>query len=215
MVREVIFENILDQQLMIFWGGSQYYPSEISEQLKSDVSEIYCKRYYFDKMHVNSGYDTIERECIAKLEELIFSNKFHNSYHVCIEYSAEIASRIRSFKGIFANKAFIRDNFLEVEVPFEKKTILGGIIFLTENNYSQNIDKIWNSNSSFIINSSRNYLSQDFLAGIIENYRLRHIRTVLDYPKIISNFCNEGDLIFKIGGYASDESLALDVFQKK
>jgi hypothetical protein len=203
------FENILDQRLGIYWEGNEYYPATVLKKEESHIKDIYCIRYAFD-----GSTETQSNECLNKLKEIVFGDGLEKHYQVCIGHSAEIASRIRSYKGIITKRG-IEGTYIETEVPFENRTVIAAIIDLSEYNYDQNISKLWDSSTSFILSSKRKYFSSPFITKIIDDYRKSGVHTSLNYLELVLDFCNQGDVIYKTGGYASDEFPTFDTFHSK
>lgn len=205
--------NILDSRLGIYWQGNEFYPANVLENKDVQLEEIYCIRHLLEQKNIEKYSNGDIDDLVTELMEFVFSDGLDNNYQVCIEHSAEPRTRVRSYKGII-NKKGIEGDYVETEIPFSNRTVIGSIIKLSEKNFKQNIEKFWDRGTSFILSSQRDYFSDRFLIDLIEKYRNKNIRTSLNYLELILKFCGSGDIIIKVGGYASDSTLNIDVFRK-
>lgn len=210
-MEEKIFEDIIDDKLGLFWAGNEYYPAEtLTDNDKNKLNYIHCKRYLFEGVNSQEN-STIIDDFLTEFGNIVF-NDYSNIYQIYIEHSAKTPNKVRSYKGFLSKKENDINTFIEIEVSNEKKTIIGGIINLTQENYKNNIELIWDRNTSFILCSKKKLFTKEFISFIIDNYRNKGTNTDINYLKLITDFCFEGDKIYKVGGGVSDTFFTIDCF---
>ncbi len=135
------FDNIFDSCIGIYWQGNDNYPPLILRDESTLAEKIYCQRYSFSEPNIPKERHDLAEDCLAALRKFIFADCQNNRYQISIGHSAEIPNKIRSYKGILSKKAN-QGTFIEIEVPVENKTVMEGIINLSEENCNENLAKI-------------------------------------------------------------------------
>jgi hypothetical protein len=210
-----IYEDLLNKRSDIHaWKSSESYSielltnEEIENMTKFNAVEV-CFMGVGDERNL---YDSLYRAFDDFIIKYVLSLDVQ-FYLFISEFKPQLKNKIRTYKGIVP-KEIDRTDFIQLEIPIvEEYTLLSSIIKLHNGNIKNLVELFYDSSRSFIITSKqRDFFTEQTLSSIVLNNMLHKGTSVINYLKIISKYCDLGDIIYRVGGDGGNKEIDFQVF---
>jgi hypothetical protein len=134
------------------------------------------------------------------------------SYLFKVEWKKQLINKLRSYKGLFYQKPY-QTKVTQVEVVLDKGySLFIGCMKVTEDLYENIHDLFYDSSTTCIIASERVIFNEQSLRFFVENFISDDEVAHINYAMLVSHYCVNGDLIFRIGGDGGDRYVSLQLF---
>lgn len=201
------------------WKTDSSFPiKSVTNDCIKKLNEYEIIEYIFKGV----GYDRDQFLYEEKLKQFLkcinaelFKEERNNLYLYSIEHKKQNLSRLRSYKGLLDKKKVIEQHYFQTESKLEQgQTIISFICTLLETNVDYLLKFFFDDTTCFVIKSNNNYLNKEFLDLILSTLNLSG-NIQLDYLKLLLLFCQNNDIIYRIGGDSGEEYWSLQKFLKK
>ena len=132
-----------------------------------------------------------------------------------LSFGYQLPTRIRTYKGILP-QGLKDSNYCEFELLLsEKYSVIGALSSVNEksNLEPSAFDIFTDSATSFItISANPEFIAQKTIENIVSKYMLHESRSQLNYLKLITSYCIQGDIILRIGGDGGDRYVSIQIF---
>jgi hypothetical protein len=183
-------------------------PKDIIPLKNISVSEIIVESNNRNKEEFDHVQYTMQN-----LTKVLLRRKEHG-YLFVSEHKKQIKNRLRSYKGIPILKA---TNGMQREYLLESgNTIISGMVDVNTSRSDCIFDSIGDSSTSFLMSTDNSdFLSEKNLDFITTECMEHRGRSVLNYLKLVGNYCNDDNIIFRMAGDGGVRYVALQLFYKK
>jgi hypothetical protein len=213
----ILYESIIDSfELINAWKSVELLP--IPDGSKEDIDnlkklmaiEVVFNGTMGDKSKIDPLFETVNLWVNGILQKLNMQ-----AYLFTSDFKAQLPTRIRTYKGILPQS--LKDsNYCEFELlPPEKYSVIGTLISLNEKNNLEPsaFDIFTDSATSFItISANPEFLTPKTIENILSKYMIHKSRSQLNYLKLITRYCLQGDIILRIGGDGGDRYVSIQIF---
>lgn len=160
-------------------------------------------RRLFDKL-----FQTVYARIIQYFERLGIASFVFKS-----EHKSQIRNRIRSHKGL-VDKSILEGAGIQAEVNItDDYTLFGALLKLTPANANTLLDLFMDNDTSFIISTRRkDIVNDEFIKFVVMNFMNHKGNSSMNYLKLVSSLCVNGDLIHRMGGDGGDKEVDFQIF---
>jgi hypothetical protein len=135
------------------------------------------------------------------------------SYIFKSEFKKQVKNRLRTYKGI-VSREIEKQDYIQVEIPIiNDYTIIAALIKLNENNMDKLLESFTDNSLSCIIASDNNsFFSEESINYVVNNAMQHKGTSNINYAKLITKYCPNGNIISRIGGDGGDHEVCFQTF---
>ena len=133
-------------------------------------------------------------------------------YLIKVEHKVSMRNRIRSYKGI-VSRLIDRKDFIELELNVgDGYSLIIALLSISELNVSKIFDSFYDNTNCFILLTSTNVFSEDFLKEFYTKHVIVKETTSVNYVSLALDFCKSDTIIARSAGDGGDSEINLQVF---
>jgi len=215
-IRTEIYHDLVGDRVKInAWRAPELYPIDsCTEQeikgFKKYIAIEFCMqgtnghRSRFDLL-----FHTFYKDLKVRIERIGMS-----AYLFTSSFKPDIRSPLRTYKGLLPKN--LKDDGFQLELGCDEKySVFGGLVKIEHGNFSKisEGDFFIDSQTSFILLSSRQSIfSSSTVENILSNCMTHTSRSYINYLKLITSYCAEGDIVVRMGGDGGDQYISFQIF---
>jgi hypothetical protein len=210
---KVYTELIKDSEDINAWTPEECFPvcnlNPLQKKQLGDINviEIEFQGSHGDRSLTNKRFDEFQ----SFVSQYIL-NSGASAYLIKIEHKISLKNKIRSYKGIIPRDIKDKD-YIELESDImDGYSLITAIVSLNEFNISKTFDYFYDSTNCFILLTSLNVFSIDFLNDFSKKHVLINETTCLNYISIALDFCKDDSFIVRAAGDGGDIEIDLQIF---
>ncbi len=202
--------------LGLFWKGNDYYPEDkIDDKAKQVLKQLCCIEVVFSRgMQINDSSKNLFDFYNQFLYDY-FSNKQDEFLLIKSEHKKQIKNRIRSYKGIIP-KEYRNESYVKEEISFDDDyTIILSLINPLGEHLKELLYFFTDRNTCCILTMNSLKVrgrESEILSTFSEKYMVHESISRIRYRDLIIDYCQQGDIIYRIGGDGGQNEVSLQIF---
>jgi hypothetical protein len=215
-IRTEIYHDLVDDRVKInAWRSPEMYPLESCteheiKELKKYITIEFCMQ---GTSGDRSKFDTLFQDFYEKLQDAIGKIR-KPGYLFTSSFKPDIRSPLRTYKGLLPKE--LKNVGFQLELNCDEKySVFGGLIKIENESFAtiREEDFFVDSQTSFILLSSRRQIfSSGTVEDILSNCMIHASRSYINYLKLITSYCAEGDIVVRMGGDGGDRYISFQIF---
>jgi hypothetical protein len=215
-IRTEIYHDLVKDRVKInAWRDPGMYPidscteQEIKELEKYIAIEFCMQGTNGDR----SRFDPLFQDFYKNLQVAI-ERIGEPAYLFTSSFKPDIRSSLRTYKGLLPKD--LKNSGFQLELDCDEKySVFGGLVKIEDESFSKirDGDLFVDSQTSFILLSSRQPIfSKSTVEDILSNCMIHASRSYINYLKLITSYCAEGDIVVRMGGDGGDQYISFQIF---
>ena len=213
-----VYNDILSSKSKIHaWKSPADFPiSSLKEEDIDKLKDIVAIDLSFN----GSAQDKYAFDEMYQYVELVIASYFQKyegkAYIFKSEHIVQPSNKVRSYKNKHRYKDINKDYYIQAEVTVENNyTLFADLIETNAENIKMLLKLFMDSDTGFIIHTKKQILDEYYLNLIVKEMMTHKGNSHLNYLNIISKFCLEGDIIYRMGGDITTIETDFQIFTLK
>lgn len=204
---------IKDNEDVNAWTSEDCFPVQNLNPLQKDLlANVNVIEVIFPGTQGDRNLSEIRFETFENFVSKYVLNNQSHPYFIKIEHTLSKRNRIRSYKGIIP-KGVDEKDYIELELDMiDDYSLITAIMSIKESNVSRIFDSFYDSTNCFILLTSKNVLSTDFLKDFYKKHVLVNKTTSLNYVSLAIDFCRNDAIVIRAAGDGGDNEINLQIF---